>query len=268
MANDLFSKYAPIFRHFTEAELRREIEQPAQLQINVETFRGKTIQIAYAPFDYVNGAAKVVIVGLTPGRQQMTNALVAAWRRLSAGAGEEEAKREAKVFASFSGPMRSNLVAMLDHIGVHHLCGLSSTATLWSADQHLAHFTSALRYPVFLDGENYSGNPSPALVPLLTGQLMQWLAAEMLALPDAIFVPLGPIATESVLLVAKHVGLQSRQVLSGLPHPSGANAERIAFFLGRKGRAALSNKVNPLAIETARDMLLRNVSVMRAALPA
>jgi hypothetical protein len=31
-------------------------------------------------------------------------------------------------------------------------------------------------------------------------------------------------------------------VLVGLPHPSGANAERIAFFLGRKAQHALSGR--------------------------
>ena len=38
--------------------------------------------------------------------------------------------------------------------------------------------------------------------------------------------------------------LSAARVLSGLPHPSGANAERIAFFLGRKKREDVSSKVD------------------------
>jgi hypothetical protein len=45
------------------------------------------------------------------------------------------------------------------------------------------------------------------------------------------------------------------KILNGLPHPSGANAERVAFFLGRKARAALSSKTSPGPIEAARDRL-------------
>lgn len=36
--------------------------------------------------------------------------------------------------------------------------------------------------------------------------------------------------------------LREEQVLGGLPHPAGANAERIAYFLGNKPKEALSVK--------------------------
>jgi hypothetical protein len=39
---------------------------------------GNGLQISYAPFDYVNLNAKVVIVGITPGEQQAINALKAS----------------------------------------------------------------------------------------------------------------------------------------------------------------------------------------------
>jgi len=49
-------------------------------------------------------------------------------------------------------------------------------------------------------------------------------------------------------------------VLSGLPHPSGANAERIAFFLGRKPKEALSTKVRPEQVIAARTELKAKVA--------
>ena len=101
----------------------------------------------------------------------MRNAQVEARRLLKAGKSEAEAMSAAKVFASFSGPMRSNLVAMLDHVGVNHLIGVWSTDMLWASQSDKAHFTSALRYPVFVNGGNYSGNPSMLSLPMLTAHL-------------------------------------------------------------------------------------------------
>jgi hypothetical protein len=85
--------------------------------------------------------------------------------------------------------------------------------------------------------------------------MMQWFAKEMAMLPNAIFIPLGPKVTEAVEVVAVHLGLSTNRVLSGLPHPSGANAERIAFFLGRKNRADVSLKVDADRLVAARASL-------------
>ena len=49
------------------------------------------------------------------------------------------------------------------------------------------------------------------------------------------------------------------RLLDGLPHPSGANAERIAYFLGRKPREQLSAKTNADSIDTARGELVRKI---------
>jgi hypothetical protein len=255
MANNLFSTYAPILRYLNHSELLAEIEKPAKLLVASETFRGRRFDVAYSAFDHVNTDADVVIIGLTPGRQQMRNALVEAQRCLKAGQSEEDAMKAAKIFASFSGPMRTNLIAMLDGVGVGKALGLASTASLWAKDAGRAHFTSALRYPVFVDGENFSGAPSMLTVPLLRAQLMQWFATEMAALPNAVFIPLGPKVTEAVEAVAKELGLSTERVLSGLPHPSGANAERISFFLGRKRREDLSSKCDPERLIAARASL-------------
>jgi hypothetical protein len=245
MLPDLFSSFAPLLRTITDAELEAEIAKPQRLLIDAGGGCGRTLEVAYAPFDHVNRSAQVVIVGLTPGRQQMRNALLAARRSLLQGHDEARAADEAKVFASFSGPMRSNLVAMLDSIGLHQRLGLASTASLWGADAHRVHFTSVLRYPVFANGGNYSGAPRPLKEPFLRMQLATWFHAEMTVLPNAIFIPLGPVVSEAVEFCAARIGIDRRQVLAGLPHPSGANAERIAFFLGRKRREDLSSKVDP-----------------------
>ncbi len=189
----------------------------------------------------------------------MANALIECRRQLRSGATHERALAAAKVHASFSGPMRANLVSMLDDIGVARLLDLTTTAALWADRSNLVHFTSALRYPVFVDGKNYSGSPSMLRVPFLRDQLETWLGEEMRRLPHALFVPLGPKVGEALDYLAPRIGIGQEQVLTGLPHPSGASGERIAYFLGRKPRERLSAKTNAARLDAARSELVAKI---------
>ena len=131
MTPDLFDIYMPVLLHSSDADLLSEIARPQKLLITSGRVGTRTLDVAYAPFEHVNQAAEIVNVGLTPGRQQMRNALFEARRCLKAGMRNEGAKKSAKVFASFSGPMRANLVAMLDSIGLAASLKMESTAALW-----------------------------------------------------------------------------------------------------------------------------------------
>lgn len=210
------------------------------------------LAVYYSPFDHVRTGARIAIVGITPGAQQSRCALTAAHAGLARGLSVEDALTSAKDAASFSGAMRANLVAMLDYVGVARWLGLQTTAALWGESLGLAHFTSVLRYPVFVDGKDYGG-ASPDMLghTLLRKQIDAWFAEEMASLPHVLWVPLG----EKVARVVRDVGQRrapAARILEGLPHPSGANAERISYFLGRKSREALSPKTNPARIEDGR----------------
>jgi hypothetical protein len=152
--------------------------------------------------------------------------------------------------------MRSNLVAMLDHVGPNTWLGMPSCVSLWDADDHLVHFTSALRYPVFVNGKNYSGQPSMTLTPTLRRLLDECLAEEAKALSDAFWVPLRPKALQGVDWLVHRGALKAERVLQGLPHPSGANAERVAYFVRRKPREALSSKTDPVSLDCARERII------------
>lgn len=253
MPDGLFSTYAEYLRTATDAQISHELLNPDRLLLGEAIHNRKALTVAYAPFDYVNRHARVVIVGLTPGRHQMQQAVLEARRLLRSGASLDQAEAGAKIHASFSGPMRSNLVAMLDHIGLAGHLGLDTTGDLWGVASGVAHFTSALRYPVFVDGRNYSGVPGLLRVPLLLDQLTRWFGSELRALPEAIVVPLGPTVAEAVVATVAATGFDRRRIITGLPHASGANAERIAFFLDRKARHGLSAKVAPDRIIAGRQ---------------
>lgn len=221
--------------------------------------RSGNLSCHYAPFDHVNTGARVVLLGLTPGTQQARNAINALHEALAAGLSDAEAARHAKRSASFSGPMRNNLVAMLDEIGLQHRLGIEGCHQLFDSHANLVHFTSALRYPVSIDGQNYSGSPSVLSSPFLREMSEQWLAEEVTVLSDAWWIPLGKEAAAVLAEMAARGKLDHSRILDGLPHPSPANAERIAYFLGAKARESLSAKTNADGIDQAKRSLVARI---------
>ena len=108
------------------------------------------------------------------------------------------------------------------------------------------------------------GLPPLLATPLLHEQFMTRFVAEAAALRHAIFVPLGPKVGDAVEFAAGKAGLDRNQVLAGVPHPSGANAERIAFFLGRKARQALSPQVRPERLIAVSTELKAKIAMLAA----
>lgn len=66
MANTQFATYAPIIRSLTASELQGSASLTEKLLIA----KDGSIEVCYAPFEFINPMAKVVIVGITPGRTQ------------------------------------------------------------------------------------------------------------------------------------------------------------------------------------------------------
>lgn len=226
--------------------------------------RSGALAVHYAPFDHIERDARLVCVGITPGREQADNALDAYRQALRAGKPIAEALRHAKLVASFSGPMRSNIVRMLDLLGIHGALGAVNSAALFAPGGRV-HFTSALRYPVFVNGKNYSGTPNMLRTPLLRDMVETFLAEEVRALPDALWLPLGPKPAAALRHLAGRGLLSANRILQGMPHPSGANAERIAYFLGLKAKGDLSPKTRPVVIDAAREVLLAQIGRLRSA---
>lgn len=260
MSLTLFEEFAPVLTSLSDAEI--DDPQSAQrLKMASEHIGARHVEMIYAPFDHINTSARVVIVGMTPGRFQAANALRAARRALLEGRSVAEAAAAAKTFASFSGePMRTNLVRMLDLIGVGRWLGVASTASLWSDRGDLVHFTSALRYPVFVDGQNWSGQPDMVKTPALRGWLEAYTGQELSALSSAVIVPLEPKVAAAMQNLAGQGLVDSHRILEGLPHPSGANAERIAYFLGDKAAERCSAKTNTAALSKAKADLTARVA--------
>jgi len=254
----LFEKFSPLLIDSSVSLSGTTL--PTELLLSSEG----SLQTFYAPFDYINPEARITICGITPGMSQAVVALNEARRLLKAGVPLEEAKRKAKETASFAGAMRTNLINLLDSVGIAELLDINSCARLFDTHTHLVHYTSALRYPVFIKGQNYNGSPKMLKTTSLRHQVETYLAEEIRALStNCLYVPLG----DKVSAAFEHlqsIGLvKPGQVLTGLPHPSPASMERINYFMGKKERAALSSKTNPDKLDAARARLLKQIADLR-----
>lgn len=222
------------------------------------------LSIYYVPFDYINQDAKIVIVGITPGFTQLKNALIAAQSNIALGRSVEETLIDIKKKASFSGAMRKNLVDMLDFMGIQKWLSIGTCADLFNNQSHLLHSTSALKYPVFIKGENYNGTPNMTKHPLLKSYLLANFGKEAEMLKNAIFVPLGPKPAEAMQLLVQNGVVDESRILFGLPHPSPASMERINYFLEKKEKSKLSIKTNPDVIDNAKQAIIDKLKRLNA----
>ena len=247
----LFDRYADAIRALDLSA----VSAPADIPEHFLLAHEGRYRSYYIPFESVNRAARVVVVGISPGFVQWKNAMREAQRQMAAGAGRDEVLRAARQAGAFSGAIRPNFVALLDAIGVQRWLGIASCATLFDAHAHLVHIGAILRHPVFVDGKNYSGTPAMPRHAFLREETLRYFAHEAAMLPDAVYIPMGASVGEGLDWLAAQGVLRPDRILHGLPHPSGANAERVAYFLGRKDRSTLSAKTNGAQLDAARQAL-------------
>ena len=109
----------------------------------------------------------------------------------------------------------------MDHFGLHELFGLQTTLDLFGSDKHRAHYTSAVRYPIFENGKNYSGDGQILTDTLLKRFVDTLLADELARFRNAWIVPFRANALAAVEAVSDRAGLDPDRILGGILHPSG-----------------------------------------------
>jgi hypothetical protein len=217
----LFARYREGIVALPAGELSRNVLLDGRFELH----DGESFSVHYAPFDHVNGSARVVIVGLTPGWQQMRLAFEVARDRLQGGSDDDHTLRAVKQEASFAG-MRNRLAEWLDGIGLQRALGLTSAAELFGPRADLLQTISAARYPVLMsDGRNWSGGNPSISQPALRHIVRRFLAPELAALDGALVVPLGVAVQTGLRRLVAEGRLTAEQCLFGFPHPSGRTSE-------------------------------------------
>jgi hypothetical protein len=195
----------------------------------------KKIEIYYAPFEYVNEQAKIVIVGITPGLHQMKKSFSTVLDVKDQLIDDEKILHEVKKRSSFEGPMRKNLIAMLDELQLQSYLGLSSTSEFFNTANHLVQTCSVIRYPVFYKGKNFSGStPNILKTELLKKYVIECFAKELRSLNNPLIIPLGVNVTKVLNFLVDNHYIESTSILNGFPHPSGGNGHRHKQFAENK----------------------------------
>lgn len=197
----------------------------------------KKLEIYYAPFEYVNELAKVVIVGITPGLHQMKKSYSTVLDAKNQIDNDEAVLHQVKKNSSFEGTMRKNLVHMLDELGLHEHLKLPSTIDLFNEASHLVHTTSVLPYPVFYNNKNFNGStPNILKSDMLKKYVTDYFATELNNLENPLIIPLGVNVSNVLSYLSDHQLISSNCTLLGFPHPSGGNGHRVKQFNENKSR--------------------------------
>lgn len=246
---DSIKKFAPIIQAL-DTRLLESIEHKAALQRVFLLKDEPKYQICYTPFEYVNPKAKLIIVGITPGYTQFANAITAAKHSLSANSDDlMRVLMHAKKAGAFSGELRKGLVRLMNHMDFQSWLGVDDCYSLFKENNHLIQTTSVLRNAVFLtNAKNYNGTPKALKNAPLRSQILDHFVPELNSLPQAMILPLGAMPNDTCIQLANEGLIDAKRLLPGIPHPSGANNERIDFFLGKKHIDALSAQTNGSAM--------------------
>jgi len=185
----------------------------------------KNIEIYYAPFDYINSKAKIVIVGITPGLQQMLQ----SYEVISQG----KSLKEVKDLSSFKGSMRTGLIKYLDELKINDILKIKSCESLFNKNSRYLHTTSLVKYPVFDKGKNYSG-ANILKKKILLDFIEKNFLEELKTLKKSIIIPLGNTVSSTIEYLNNKYNLKLACFLKGFPHPSGANARKNIQFKENK----------------------------------
>lgn len=187
----------------------------------------RELEVYWAPFEYINKDAKVIILGITPGFTQMELAFNYVRNNIHYK-DYTSLIRNAKNNASFGGTtMRKNLIEMLDGVGLHKHLNIHSSLELFGEKDHLLHTSSVLRYPVFIEGNNYTGsNPSMLKHHLLRHMIDELLVPELNRMKGAVIIPTGKAVSEVLRYLVDEKKISHKTILFDFPHPSGANGHR------------------------------------------
>lgn len=226
-----FSKFTQYKEKLAQLTIPLEAHHIMTEQFLLEKDERKNLEVYYAPFEYVNERAKVVIAGITPGLHQMKRSYATVAKLRERLEEEEFVLHEVKKNSSFEGSMRKNLIGMLDQLNLPDLLGISSTSELFSSASHLVQTNSVLSYPVFYKGKNYSGStPHILKTELLKKYIIENYTKELSFMDDPLFIPLGVNVSMVLRFLAEEGYLNQNSILYGFPHPSGSNGHRHRQF--------------------------------------
>jgi len=231
-AYSLFRTFIPDIRRLP---ISRVLSQKDLLAHHFQLYSEDGLEIYYAPVGYVRRDAKIVLIGVTPGWSQMEMAYRMTRELLERYQDPSRILSEIKRRIAFAGSMRKNLLKMLNELRLPQYLNVETSEVIFEEKTNLIHTTSALRYPIFYRGNNYTGH-APKILSREIHRMMieKLLGQELRQVPTALIIPLGNAASRAVEHLVECGIVDQKRCLFGFPHPSGANAHRVKEFTERR----------------------------------
>lgn len=213
------------------------------------------IKFINAGFDYPNPEAEVVIVGITPGKNQLEN----GYESHDVIVASREESLERKKAYAFKG-LRDNISKMLDSVDVNKLLGIDKCETIWNEDFGKVDFTSLIKEAAY---EDKSGKIDPfndaemiAKSEKLNKRYNNGFVKDSKQYSKAkLFVACGH-KVYNVLCDLKEKGVISAPIIA-IAHPSKNNNIRVQFYQGFEEKSLLECKNDA---EEAKSIINRLIS--------
>lgn len=280
----VIERISPYLKRMAETDIDRVIDtgdilEDANFHPNVEHPFGRF----YAPFDWVNEQADIVLIGITPGKRQAKTALKTLRHALASGRTAVEAAELAKQAASFEGDMRDIATQLMDRFELHRVFGLRTCGELFEGARHRAHYTSLLRYPVLhwktvtrrrkgakiktTGWFDYSGSDHLFKNKLLSQSRETDFEREIIQFRNAWLVPFGVWPASALDRLVEQGVLSQDRILSGINHPSGGQWNRHYCQLNRsEDHSTCGPKVGCLDLRKKSEALDNKVAEILATL--
>jgi hypothetical protein len=224
--------------HFDDfARLLRESGAAAVRHPDTLLAKELPYEIFYVPFEHVNRRARLVIVGITPGMNQLEMAYAETQRLLNLGTGTADLLEVVKTLAAFGGEaMRPNLLRMLRHFNFAKMLGIRDEADLWNGAAALLHSTSVVPHAAFKNGKMFSGSFDEIMkVDALRQRFESDFVAPLSEMAtDALYVALGKTPHDALRHCVGLDVIKESQLLGALAHPSRSGGSQVAVYLGEK----------------------------------
>ena len=233
MERNMFARFADNLKHLREDGIRAS---------DFELGKDRKYHLQYIPFEHVNRNARLVIVGITPGNNQLDLAYRKAQELLSAGLPEKKILIEIKKYGAFGGSsMKPNLLKMLRHFEFNKILGIDDVELLWGSNADLLHSTSTVPHAAFKAGKMFAGSFDEVMSsPLLKQCFVDCFvpsAAEMNQ--SALFVGLGQCPQAALDWCVREGVLSRRQVLGSFCHPSATGGSTVKYYLQETNKTDL-----------------------------
>jgi hypothetical protein len=235
MQTDMFDRFAVQIKNLTPG-----VSTDPSMAIATE----EPYALYYAPFEYINPSAKLVLVGITPGPTQLKLAYETARDLLVQGLPKQELLAKVKKAAGFGGQMRRRLQKMLDYFRIPELLGIEYSASLWAEHWYLTQLTSIIPYAAFKRGKPFNGKFDEVVSHRLLFECFRdCFISELKNLPsNALYLAVGRTPLDGLNWCIKEGVIGSLQVIGRLAHPSPQSGSAVPYFIEEVSREKMDPK--------------------------